>query len=212
MPAAGASQDRTVTDNHHADAPSAYQRVSTIWPSLRRDAGETPWLKRFASHLPTSGRVLDLGCGSGEPVAGWLLQNGFAVTGVDVALGMIAHAQAAHPKGEWFVADMRDLPDLGRFDGVLSWDGSFHLSREEQKRALPRFAELLRAGGTMMLTVGPDDGEVTGTVGEETVYHSSLSRDEYMSLLEPLFATVLHEPFDADPNGRHILLATGRKA
>ena len=155
--------------------------------------------------------MLDLGCGSGEPVGGWLLKNGFAVTGVDVAPGMIALARAAHPGAEWIVADMRELSELGRFDGILSWDGSFHLSRDEQRRALPQFAALLRPGGTMMLTVGPDDGEVTGTVGEETVYHASLSRDEYAALLEPLFATVSHDPFDSDPDGRHILLATGRR-
>ena len=155
--------------------------------------------------------MLDLGCGSGEPVAGWLLRNGFAVTCVDASPGMVSYARAVHPGAEWIVADMRELPELGRFDGVLSWEGSFHLSREEQRRALPRFAELVRPGGAMVLTVGPGDGEVTGTVGAETVYHASLSREAYLGLLEPLFARVSHEPFDADLDGRYILLAAGRR-
>ena len=200
----------------HADTPAAYERASSAWPSIRRDAGEAPWLARFASRLPPGGRVLDLGCGSGEPVGGWLSRAGFAVTGVDAAPGMIAHARAAHPGAahpgaDWRVADMRDLPGLGRFDGVLSWDGSFHLSREEQRIALPRFAARVRPGGAMMLTVGPRDGETTGTVGAETVYHASLSREAYLGLLKPSFARVSHEPFGADPDGRHVLLATGRR-
>ena len=138
------------------------------------------------------------------------MRHGFAVTGVDVAPGMISHARAAHPGAEWVVADMRELPEIGRFDGVLSWDGSFHLSREEQRLALPRFAELVRPGGALMLTVGPEDGEVTGTVGEETVYHASLSREAYVELLAPMFARVEHEAFDGDAEGRCILMATGR--
>ena len=37
-----------------------------------------------------------------------------------------------------------------------------------------------------MLTIGPEDGEVTGRVGGEPVYHASLSPDAYQAILERL--------------------------
>ena len=35
-----------------------------------------------------------------------------------------------------------------------------------------------------MVTVGPSDGEITGTVASETVYHASLSPAEYAVILQ----------------------------
>ena len=61
-----------------------------------------------------------------------------------------------------------------------------------------------------MLTVGPEDGEVTGTVDEETVYHASLSREAYVELLAPMFARVTHEAFDGDAEGRYMLMGCGK--
>ena len=36
----------------------------------------------------------------------------------------------------------------------------------------------------LLLTVGPDRGEVDGRIGDDRVYHASLSPDEYRSILE----------------------------
>ena len=82
--------------------------------------------------------------------------------------------------------DMRyfDLPD--RFDGILGWDSFFHLTRDEQRSVLPRLARHLKPHGALMLTIGPEDGEVTGRVGGEPVYHASLSPDAYQAILERL--------------------------
>ena len=44
---------------------------------------EDGWLTRFANLLAPGSAVLDIGCGSGEPIARYLIEKGFAVTGVD---------------------------------------------------------------------------------------------------------------------------------
>lgn len=144
---------------------------------------ERGWLDRFAGMLPGGGRVLDVGCGTGAPIADYLTGLGLAVTGVDGAAAMIEIARARRPEGDWRLADMRAL-DLGaRFDGVLAWDSFFHLTGDEQRDVLPRLLDHLAPGGPLMLTVGPGTGEVTGDVGGEPVYHASLDRDEYARLL-----------------------------
>jgi len=41
---------------------------------------EAEWLDRFCKLLPSSPVVLDLGCGTGEPIAGYLVGKGCALT------------------------------------------------------------------------------------------------------------------------------------
>lgn len=144
---------------------------------------EARWLARFAACLPDGGRVLDLGCGTGEPIARWFMAEGFDVTGVDFSSAMLEIARTRWPKGDWREADMREL-DLGeRFDGIIAWNSFFHLTMDEQRPVLRRMARHLNHGGSLMFTTGPDQGETTGTVAGRTVYHASLAPAEYATIL-----------------------------
>ncbi len=145
---------------------------------------EARWLTRFSDTLPRKGKVLDLGCGTGQPIAAWLIAEGFRYTGADFSDPMLAIARARWPDQDWRTADMRTL-DLGEtFDGIIAWNSFFHLTPDEQRTTLPRLAQHLNPGGRLMVTTGPMAGETTGTVAGETVYHASLSPAEYATLLE----------------------------
>ena len=198
-----------------AATPGVYQRRAARF-AAERDSSlkyEREALERFTAALPPGGRVLDLGCGTGTPVSAYLLDHGFAVTGLDAAPAMLAIAREELPEGRWVLGDIRDLDGVAAlagetFDGVLSWHGSFHLTRDEQRAALPAICARVRQGGALMLTAGPEDGEVTGTVGGETVYHAILAPDEYDRILHGQgFAEV--SMFEA-AGGATVLLATGR--
>ena len=176
-----------------------YDRQAQAYDSQRSRAFfEARWLSRFSDALPPGGRVLDLGCGAGEPIAAWLIGEGFRLTGVDFAEGMLRLARDRWPDGDWRVADMRGL-DLGeRFDGIVAWDSFFHLDPQAQRETLPRLAAHLAPGGLLLVTVGPEAGEVTGTVAGEPVYHASLNPSDYAALLEDcglrLVAFVAEDP------------------
>ena len=176
-----------------------YERNAETYDRQRsRSFFEARWLSRFSDALPRGGRVLDLGCGAGEPIAAWLIGEGFRLTGVDFAEGMLRLARDRWPDGDCRVADMRTL-DLGEaFDGIVAWDSFFHLDPQAQRETLPRLAAHLAPGGRLLVTVGPEAGEVTGTVGGETVYHASLNPSEYVAILEEnglsLIAFVAEDP------------------
>ena len=172
---------------------------------------ERGWIDRFLSHLPDRGRVLDLGCGAAEPIAAYVISRGFRLTGVDASMEMLRLARIRFPQGDWRLADMRDLELPQAFDGIVGWDSFFHLTPAEQRQVLPVLAAHLRPNGALMLTVGPQEGEVVGRVGDDRVYHASLSPAEYRAILSGLDIEIVDfVPEDPDCGFHSILLARRR--
>lgn len=175
-----------------------YQRHAQAWATARGNQPghrlmEAEWLDRFRGLLPPCPAVLDLGCGTGEPIARHLVEQGCNVTGVDTAPEMIAICKDHMPGQTWCVADMRAL-SLGRvFDGILAWDSFFHLRHDDQRRMFPVFRQHAAPHATLMFTSGPSHGEAIGTFGGEPLYHASLDAAEYRALLhENGFGVVAH--------------------
>ena len=187
-----------------------YSRRAADWDADRGRGltVETPWLEAFLAHVPKGGTVLDLGCGSGEPVARYLIEQGRAVTGVDASPGAVDLCRGRFPSQDWIVADMRGL-DLGRaFDGLIAWHSSFHLTRDDQRALFAVFARHVRPGGVLMFTSGDTDGEAIGQWRGEPLYHASLSTAEYRTRLEAAgFAVIDHAVGDYDRGGVTVWLA-----
>jgi SAM-dependent methyltransferase len=161
-----------------------YEENAEAWASLRgSNLREKEWLDCFLAFVPTGGSILDIGCGSGEPIARYLLEQGFRVTGVDSSPAIIDICKRRFPEAKWLVNDMRTL-DLGRrFDGVLAWYSFFHLLPEDQRPMFARFAAHASEGAPLMFTSGPEHGVAMGEWQGEPLYHASLAPEEYRSLL-----------------------------
>jgi len=145
---------------------------------------ERKWLKKFIELLPDNPRVLDIGCGTGEPIALYLLENGCAVTGIDAAPEMIESAEGNFPDATWNVADMRSL-DIGvTFDGLLAWGSFFHLKPADQREMFSIFRRHAVGGAPLMFTSCGSFGDAIGSFQGEPLYHSSLDSSEYHQLLD----------------------------
>lgn len=174
-----------MTDPSPDQIRDIYEEQAAAYDAQRsRALFEARWLARFAACLPDGGRVLDLGCGAGEPIARWFISEGFNVTGMDFATAMLDIARSRWPDGDWRQGDMRELDLTDRFDGIIAWDSFFHLPPDDQRQTLIHMARHLRVGGSLLITVGPSDGEAVGAVGSRSVYHASLSPAEYAVLLQ----------------------------
>ena len=197
-------------EDARADTQKVYERNAANWDSHRSQSlFERSWLDRFSVRVKPGGQLLDLGCGTGDPIARHFLKAGFQVTGVDYAGPMIEIARQRFPAAQWHVGDIRSLKLNRFFHGVYSWDGSFHLSANEQRNFLKSMTSLVHPGGAIMLTVGPAEGEVFGTVEGEQVYHASLSPEEYRCRLEDAgFGDIEFTAEDPECAGHSVILAT----
>lgn len=174
---------------------------------------EGRWLDQFLAWIQPHGLILDLGCGAGDPIAGYFLGRGFRVIGVDASSEMVALAERRFPDSDWRVGDMRRLDLSESFDGIIAWNSFFHLMPEEQRDVLRLLGRHLNAGAALLLTVGPEAGEVTGRVGGEPVYHASLAPEEYFELLEGLgIDVVAFVPEDPLCDGHTVLLGRKRQS
>ena len=192
-----------------------YRRHARTWALKRANQRgglmEAAWIDRFLGLLPPCPSVLDIGCGSGEPIARHLAERGCKVTGVDSAPEMIAICQDNLPQQSWGLADMRSL-SLGRnFDGILAWDSFFHLCQDDQRRMFPIFRSHAAPRAALMFTSGPAHGEAIGAFEGEALYHASLDGADYHALLdENDFAVVAHMVEDPTCGHHTVWLAQHR--
>ncbi len=75
-------------------------------------------VREAISLLKPGSRVLDVGCGTGVPIAAMLAEAGMEVTGIDIAPKMIEIARS-EVKGRFLVADCLEYEPEGNFDAVF---------------------------------------------------------------------------------------------
>jgi cyclopropane fatty-acyl-phospholipid synthase-like methyltransferase len=113
------------------------------------------WLEEMLARLPDRGRVLDLGCGAGVPVAHRLIEHGFNVVGVDGSANQIELARRNVPEAEFIHADMTAITFLPQsFDAIAAFYSITHIPREEHAMLLRRIAEWLKPGGLFVASLG----------------------------------------------------------
>ncbi|MGA8962516.1 MAG: class I SAM-dependent methyltransferase, partial [Pseudolabrys sp.] len=166
-----------------------YERHAAAWDADRANSAwndkpsDKPWHDRFVAMLPKGASVLDLGCGSGSPVARHMAAQGLKITGVDSSPTFISLCRSRLPDHEWIVGDMRRL-SLGRsFQGILAWDSFFHLNHGDQRDMFDIFARHAGPSAVLMFNAGPSHGEAIGSYRGDPLYHASLGPAEYAELL-----------------------------
>ncbi|MBP9707331.1 MAG: class I SAM-dependent methyltransferase [Oligoflexales bacterium] len=162
-----------------------YDKISSWYDEHRsRALFEKPWLDKAIAHLEPKAKILDLGCGMGEPIADYFVQKDFDVTGVDISSSLLELAQKRLAKAKFIKGDMRDLNLHQKFDLLIAWNSFFHLSKNDQRAMFKVFYNHLNSGGILLITTGSEEGEVWNDNGGEYLFHASLSPDEYKMLLK----------------------------
>jgi SAM-dependent methyltransferase len=205
------------------------QNASFAGPMRPRSAGEfdggyegkpawdigrpQPAFQELAESGAFTGRILDVGCGTGEHVL-MTAALGLDSTGVDFAAKAVAAAEARarqrHLEARFLVLDALELESLGeQFDTVLDC-GLFHVLEDDDR---PRFVAALRAvmlagGRYFMLCFSERE---PGTFGPRRIradeIRSTFSNGIEIEAIEPALLEVTTD----HPGGRQAWLALVRR-
>jgi SAM-dependent methyltransferase len=147
-----------------------YDQIAEIY--LRRFGDSSVrqfWLDQLIARLPAGAHVLDLGCGSGLPVARDLQDRGFVVTGVDASSRQIELARGNVPGATFIQADMMSAEfAAASFGAVTAFYSITHTPRDQHPALFQRIANWLQPGGILIASLGADaaadwTGEWLGT-------------------------------------------------
>lgn len=174
---------------------NAFETYNVIagWFSENRYRGlvEKVYLDKVIDIVGKGASVLDVGCGTGVPIMAYLLKQGMRATGVDASYRMLEIAQENLPSADFIQADMRELSPGKKFDAIIAWNSLFHLPSEDQPSMFNIFKNHLTNNGVLLFTSGKEHGEVWGENGGENLFHASLNKEHYQSLLESRHFRVL---------------------
>ncbi len=195
----------------------AYNQIANAWDEARSTFGhERKYFDAFLEGLPVPSSFLDLGCGTGRPIAEHLLALGYRVTGVDQAERLLALARDRFPQGRWIEARLEEYEPAETYAGVICWDALFHIPRETHEGILARAAECLEPGGRLVLSVGGSEHPAfTDTMFGETFFYDSHPPERVLEILgvlgfEPLVAEFLDLPTSGRDKGRFAIVAAKR--
>lgn len=99
------------------------------------------------------GRLLDLGCGAGEPFARYFVDRGWQVTGVDFSGRMLALAAKYVPEMKTVLSDIREVefaPD--KFEAITAVYSLFHIPCRDHKLLFEKFYRWLCPQGKILFT------------------------------------------------------------
>jgi SAM-dependent methyltransferase len=145
---------------------NSYDQIAQQWHSNIRAQAYIDRLLRYVDlaleGLEPGARVLDLGCGTGQPVAEYLVEKGFRVTGVDQSEKMLEIAKQEVPEAEFIHSDMINVQLASGFGAAIAWDSIFHVERKYHSGLFQKIANALEPGGRLLLSVGGSDAASNG--------------------------------------------------
>lgn len=158
------------------------ERYDDAFPHKSAQIIATQWV---IDRLSPGTRVLDVGCGTGVPTAGMMVESGLEVVGIDVSAEMLRIARHNVPGAQFAAMDVLELDSaFGDFDAAVAFFSLLMLRRADIPAVLARIRAVLRPGA--YLAVGMVEADLDYVpirfLGEE-VWVTGYPRSDLETLL-----------------------------
>ncbi|KAF2506745.1 class I SAM-dependent methyltransferase [Flavobacterium zhairuonense] len=173
---------------------NSYNKIADHWAKVRNNSALNRPIFDFLEKVKPNSNILDIGCGTGFPIAKYFSDKNQSVCGIDISEKMIETAKSAAIKNaEFFVSDFFDFETNEKFNGIIAWDSLFHFPKERQKEIYPKIYDLMLSGGYFLFTHGKQEDEHTDKMFDESFYYGCLSRTEVLDLMMSLGFELVYE-------------------
>ena len=151
---------RIVEQGYDAIADRYTEWATTNDPDLRMQH-----VAKLFEVVPSGSEVLELGCGSGVPVAKALAER-YKLTGVDISKAQLDRAHVNVPTARFIQSDMMAGPfPAEAFDAVVALFCITHVPRGEHADLLAQMRSWIKPGGYLLANMG--SGDDPGTIEED---------------------------------------------
>jgi SAM-dependent methyltransferase len=151
--------------------PTEYDDFAPHYDAFTSGSDYERWTEVVLEHARRHGlrgqAMLDVACGTGNSFLPFL-RRGFRVVGSDSSAGMLAEAARKAPQARLVLADMRELPTLGKFDLVTCFDDALNYLASE--------ADLTAAFTSITANLAPD-GLALLDLNALQAYRTTFARD-----------------------------------
>ncbi len=154
------NMEQNFDDKVFAIVKSGYDKIAERYVEEREKIDNWKEIEEFRVKLPEKAKILDVGCGTGIPIARYLSQNGFEVVGIDLSKEMVSVAKQNVPGARFLQMNMTEIefpPES--FDGLISCYAIFHVPRSKHAAIFQSFYRILKSDGIMLASVGASDWE-----------------------------------------------------
>lgn len=195
----GSSCDSAMTDFFHARyLQEQYDHMAESYMASRPSFDNTHQMEALAQLILPQSTVLDLGCGTGLPVAKFFTERGYDVTGIDLSDRMIQLAKKNVPHAVFYNENIVNADLSGNsVTLIVSFYCLFHLRQEQQKEIFHKIMHWLKSGGYAYFTLatkeytGHEDFEGTIHFENNILPYSHYSQAEYAKIFQDIGATLV---------------------
>lgn len=181
-----------------------YDTIAERYLGGRSIFDNTKYLDMFSKLVEKGKTVLDVGCGAGIPIDDYLIEQGFAVNGIDISEKQIQLAKKYVPEAFYEVKDMLDIKE-GEYcvDGIVSLYAIFHIPRELHGDILKKFSSFLPKGGALLITMASTEWEGEEEFFGVTMYQSHYGVEKNTELVENAGFEIIVNEIDTSGDEKH---------
>ena len=171
-----------------------YEQIFEWYIDSRNHETGVESVKNTFSKLPSSATVIDLGCGTGIPLARVLADMGFSVIGLDSSEKMVNSFRKNLPESTVLNALIQEF-DYSEymFEGALCWGCLFHLKPNDQVKLLNKIFKSIQTGGRFLFTSAQESGSKKGEMDGVEFHYYSLGSKKYNKIAEKAGAKLIRE-------------------